>query len=143
MDLSVIIVASIGLLASVITASLSYYFTKKHQLKMEERRLKEEFYRSFIKAVNDAAIDNEDDDAQRRFAEGFNSLLLIANANVVIKLKEFHSFIAESEIPRGSEEHMMKFNDLLTKLIKEMRYDLFGRKNINKNYPEVYRAGKP
>jgi hypothetical protein len=55
-----VVVASVGLLASVITASLTYYFTKKHQLKMEERRLKEESYRKFIKALSDMALDNSE-----------------------------------------------------------------------------------
>ncbi len=64
--LSTVIVATIGLLASVSTASLSYYFTKKHQLEMEERRLKEEFYKSFIKALSDVTIDNKDDEAQKK-----------------------------------------------------------------------------
>ena len=145
MDLSVIIIASIGLLSSVITASLSYYFTKKHQLKMEERRLKEEFYRSFIKALSDVAIDNEDDAAQKRLSEGFNSLLLMANANVVSKLMEFHNFvkIENTAIPRDSEEWTKKHDDLLTELVKEMRQDLFGKeKNINKFFPKVHLVGR-
>jgi peptidoglycan/LPS O-acetylase OafA/YrhL len=62
-----VIVAMIGLLASVIAASLSYYFTKKYQLKMEERRLKEEFYKLFIKALSDVAINNKDSEAQKDF----------------------------------------------------------------------------
>ena len=145
MDLSVIVVASIGLLASVITASLSYYFTKKRQLKMGERRLKEEFYRSFIKALSDVAIDNKDDDAQKRLSEGFNSLLLMANANAVRKLMDFHDFvrIENTTILRDSEEWAKKHDDLLTELVKAMRQDLFGEeKNINKFFPKVHLIGR-
>ncbi|MCK5306830.1 MAG: hypothetical protein KAJ66_06810 [Candidatus Omnitrophica bacterium] len=145
MDLSEIIVASIGLLASAITASLSYYFTKKHQLKREECRLKEEFYRLFIKALSDVAIDNKDDDAQKSLSEGFNSLLLMANANVVSKLMEFHNFVKMENvvIPRDSEEWTRKHDDLLTELVKEMRQDLFGKgKNINRFFPKVHLVGR-
>ena len=65
-----ILVASISLFASVITASLSYHFTKKHQLKMEERQLKEEYYKSFIKALSDVAIDNYNNKAQKNYLKG-------------------------------------------------------------------------
>ena len=77
---------------------------------MEERRLKEEFYRSFIKALSDVAIDNKDDDAQKRLSEGFNSLLLMANANAVRKLMDFHDFvrIENTTILRDSEEWAKK-----------------------------------
>ncbi len=143
--LSTVIVATIGLLASVSTASLSYYFTKKHQLEMEERRLKEEFYKSFIKALSDVAIDNKDDEAQKRLSEGFNSLLLIANANVVKKLMEFHDFvkIENTNIHRDSEEWSRKHDDLLTELVKAMRQDLFGKeKDIDKFFPRVHLVGR-
>ncbi len=80
-----IIFATIGLLASVVTASMSYYFTKKHELKMEERRLKEEYFKKFLKALSDVAIDNKNEKALNRLSEGFNYLLLIADAEVVGK----------------------------------------------------------
>lgn len=143
--LSPVIIASIGLLASVITASLSYYLTKKYQLKMEVRRLKEEFYKSFIKALSDVAIDNRDDEAQKRLSEGFNSLLLIANAEVVKHLMKFHDFvrIENNSISRDSEEWSRKHDDLLTELVKVMRYDLFGsKKDINKFFPKVHLIGR-
>jgi hypothetical protein len=101
-----IIIASISLLASVITAALSYYFTKKHQLKIEGSRLKEEYYKSFIKALSDVAIDNKDNEAQRRLSEGFNSLIVIGRPAVVKKLMEFHDFVRveNAQLSRNSRD---------------------------------------
>lgn len=70
-----------GLFASAFTAFISYFFTKKHQMRIEERRLKEEFYKNYIKALSDVAIDNKSDEAQKRLSECFNTSLLIADSN--------------------------------------------------------------
>ena len=139
-----IIVASIGLLASAITVSVSYFFTKKHQLKMEERRLKEEFYKSFIKALSDVAIDNKDDEAQKRLSEGFNSLIVIASANVVRKLMDFHDFVRleNTTIPRNSEEWSRKHGILLNELVKAMRQDLFGKREAIDKFPAIHLVGR-
>lgn len=131
-----IIVATIGLLASVITASLSFYFTKKLQLKTEDRRLKEEYYKSFLKALSDVAIDAKNDKAQERMAESFNFLLAIASPEVVKNLMEFHSFVrrdTEDKISRNSQEWVIEHDKLLKSLIKSIREDIFGKeKNIDK-----------
>ena len=140
-----IIIASIGLLASVITASLSYYFTKKYQSKMEERKLKEEYYKSFIKAIGDVAIDNFNDEAQKRLSEGFNSLIVIASPNVVKELMEFHDFIRpqNTNIPRDSTEWLIEHDNRLRVLVKAMREDIFGKeKNIDKYISQVHLVGK-
>lgn len=139
-----IIVASISFLASVITASLSYYFTKKHQLKIEERRLKEEYYKSFIKALSDVAIDNYDEKALERLSEGFNSLIVIAGPKVVKKLMEFHEFTRAENmtIPRNSEKWSITHDALLKELVKAMREDIFGReKNIDQYISGVHLVG--
>lgn len=140
-----IVVASISLLASVITASLSYYFTKKHQLKIEEKRLKEEYYKSFIKALSDVAIDNYDEEAQERLSEGFNSLIVIASPKVVKKLMEFHNFvrIENTTIPRNSEKWSIQHDQLLRELVTVMREDIFGKeKDIDKYISEVHLVGR-
>jgi hypothetical protein len=140
-----VIIAAIGLLAAVITASLFYYFTKKHQLKMEERKLKEEYYKSFIKALSDVAIDNFDDEAQKRLSEGFNSLIIIASPNVVKELMDFHDFIRpqNTTIPRDSAEWLIEHDNKLRILVKTMREDIYGKeKNIDKYISQVHLVGK-
>jgi len=137
-----VIIASIGLLASVATASLSYYFAKKNQLKAEERRLKEEFYRFFIKSLSDVAIDNKSNRAQEDLSEAFNSLLLIAGEDVIRQLMKYHDFInfRNNSIPRDSEEWAKKHDELLHALIKVMRKDLHGFDD--QSLPPIHLVGK-
>ena len=145
MKMESIIIASISLLASVITASLSYYFTKKHQLKIEGRRRKEEYYKSFVKALSDVTISNKDSEAQRRLSEGFNSLIVIGSPTVVKKLMEFHEFVRAENLQqhRNSNEWAIQHDILLRAAIKEMRQDIFGKeKNIDDYLANVHLVGR-
>lgn len=123
-----VITGAIGLLASTVTASLAYYFSKRQQVTSENRRIKEEFYREFIKALSDVAQDNKDQEAQSKLAEGFNTLILVGSADVVNHLMAFHDFVkrSNSEFSRDSEDWSKKHDALLTALIKTMRDDLLG-----------------
>jgi len=141
-----IIVAGISLFASALTISLTYYFTKKHQLKMEERRLKEEFYKTFIVAMNDLVTDNKNAKFQKSFSNSVNSLLLIADSEVVNNLTLFVEYIKNKSVNRNSDDWINKHDILLTKLIKSMRKDLFGNKYTDeKVFPKIIHltGGKP
>ncbi len=144
---SIIIIASISLIASVLTASLSYYFAKKHERLSNERRLKEEFYRQFIEALNDVVIDSNDNNSQVRLSKAFNSLLLISSADVIQRLMDFHDFLRtdvaqKSPVPRDSKEWLIKHDDILNELIKAMRIDLFGAKKYSgRDFPRVHLVG--
>jgi len=145
MKIEPLILAAITLFASVITASLSYWFTKKHQLRLEERRLKEEYYKAFIKALSDVAIDNQDVAAQKRLSEGFNSLIVIGSPPVVKRLMQFHDFarVENTEIPRDSNEWSLRHDKLLRELVKEMRRDIYGKeKNIDEYISNVHLVGR-
>src|SRR5262249_52029221 len=121
--------AIIAFFASTVTASLAYFFTKRQQIRMENRRLKEEFYRQFMKALSDVAQDNQNREANGRLSEGFNTLILIGSADVVNHLMVFHDFVKPdgSQIPRDSDEWVSKHDELLTALVKSMRSDLLGK----------------
>ena len=145
MNTEPLIVAAISLFASVVTASLSYWFTKKNQLKLEERHLKEDYYKAFIKALSDVAIDNRDVEAQKRLSEGFNSLIVIGSPPVVKKLMQFHDFarIENTGIPRESNEWALKHDELLRELVKEMRRDIYGNeKDIDRFISNVHLVGR-
>ena len=145
MKIEPLLIASISLFASVLTASLSYWFTKKHQLRMEERRLKEEYYKIFIKALSDVAVDNRNDEAQKRLSEGFNSLIVIGSPPVVKSLMKFHDFarMENVEIPRDSNEWILRHDELLRELIKEMRRDIHGKeRDIDEYISNVHLVGR-
>ncbi len=129
-----IMVAIVGALVAVLTAVITNYLTKRSQLKFEERKLKEEYYTNYVKAISNNVLmkdeDGELDDAQNR-------LILVGSAEVVRILMQFHDAIKESAQPISGEEH----DKILTNLIKAMRADLYGTKKINDDYPTVHLSG--
>ncbi|WP_231384486.1 hypothetical protein [Leptospira alstonii] len=139
-----ILAASISILASVITASSAYYFTKRSQQLNDERRIKEEFFRQFIKALSDLAIDNSNRSASLAFSESINILLLIGSPGVVKALMNFHNYIRSDKTKTdGSSEQRDLHDELLRDLIKELRLDLFRNFKVNKNFPEIHLVGGP
>jgi len=137
-----IIIAIIGLLGSLLT----YYFTKRKELAAEQRKLKQEYYKSFIKALSDVAIDNSDDDAQKRLSEGFNSLIVVSAPKVVQRLMEYHNFVRtdqNEDIARDSKQWAEKHDEILRSLIKEIRKDIYGaEKKVDVLLSKVHLVGR-
>ena len=50
------IIIIIGAVTAIITITLTNFFAKRNQLKFEERKLKEEYYITFIRAISDSVI---------------------------------------------------------------------------------------
>lgn len=130
-----LVIALVGAFVTIVTALLTNYFTKKNQLRFEERKLKEEYYTNYIKAVSANVLlkgeDGELDDAQNR-------LLLVGSTDVVKALMAFWDKIKPSAPPLSGNEH----DRLLTELIKAMRADLYGRNAVNRGFPLVHLSGR-
>ena len=129
-----VILATVGAFVTMLTAIVTNYLTKKNQLKFEERKLKEEYYTNYVKAISHNVLmktgHEELDDAQNR-------LILIGSSDVVRILMQFHDKIKPSAPPLSFDEH----NRILTDLIKAMRADLYGTKKINDGYPIIHLSG--
>lgn len=129
-----IIVAIVGAFVTILTAIVTNYLTKRNQLKFEERKLKEEYYTNYVKAISDNVLMKEEyaelDDAQNR-------LILVGSADVVRILMHFHDRIKPSAPPLRGREH----DEILTELIKAMRADLYGTNKINIGYPLIHLSG--
>ncbi len=94
-------IALIGTATAVVTITLTNFFAKKNQLKLEERKLKEEYYISFIKAVSESVVSQFTEKSRDNLADSQNKLLLIASSKVVSKLMIFHDYIKPSIFPIG------------------------------------------
>jgi hypothetical protein len=134
-----LLIPFIALIAAIVSAGLTYSFTKKQQIASEERRLKETAYLDFIEALNHNVMDEDIEEARKALALARNKLLLIADAKVVCDLCKFTDYIAFDKA--GDMQHE-EHNRLLTNLLKSMRIDLYGKKKINDNYPMVALSGK-
>ena len=71
-----------------------------------------------------------------------NHILLIGSSDVVVNMIEFSEFIAADDEGNYINEFIIdEHNELLTKLIMSMRFDLYKRKQVNKDYPLVSLTG--
>lgn len=139
-----LLVPVIGVIAAIVSAALTYYFSKRKEVLSAERRLKEKFYLEFINALSSNVLTKDKDNAKSILARASNNILLIGSVDVVIKLRIFEKYIG----PSNKENFNQREHDiLLTELIKSMRNDLyknkaFNKRAVNKGYPTVGVIGK-
>ena len=135
------IVPLVSIVVAIVTASFSYYFTKKLQARADERRLKEEYYQNYINAISKAMIDFSSTEVLEILADSYNKITLVGSSFVVKNALAYHAYIGGSR--NKSEFSADEHDKLLTALIKSMRLDLFNDKNINNDYPTIrfIRAG--
>lgn len=105
-----IIVAIVGACVTIITAIITNYLTKNNQLKFEERKLKEKYYTTYVKAISDNVLMK---DKITELSEAQNRLILIGSSEVVSVLMKFHDKIKLSSQPISGEEH----DEILTELV--------------------------
>lgn len=134
-----LLVPIIGVMVSVISASLTYFFTKKQQIAADERRLKEKYYLNFIEAVSNNVVSDNSNKAHDQLADAQNQLLLIGSSEVVAKLMIFHNYVKSSNQQNFASE---KHDELLTDLLKSMRNDLYKNSKVNFGYPIIHLTGK-
>ncbi len=63
------IIALIGTITAVITVSLTNYFNKRNSLKLEERKVKQDYYVQFIKTLSDSMNNLESDDNEDKLRQ--------------------------------------------------------------------------
>jgi hypothetical protein len=120
MDTS-ILVATITTSGSIIVAALSFYLTKKHQIKTEWQKDKIAHYKLLLSALSDLATDGKDkEDANVRFALASNTIALVAPQSVITALMKFHNEVKFSNPNKTQEKH----DTLLKKLLLEIRKDI-------------------
>ena len=133
-----LIVPAVSLVIAVVSAALSYYFSKKQSISSDERRLKEQYYLEFINALNSNVLSNNREMGMSKLSEAHNKILLIGSSEVVRNLRAFAIYIGPTNTNFSQEEH----DRLITELIKSMRSDLHKSKNVNDGYPLIAISGK-
>lgn len=120
MDTSVL-VALITTSGSILIGSLSFYLTKRYQIKKEWQKEKIDHYKLLISAISDLAIDGKNkDEANRKFSMAVNTIALVAPQSVIMALMEFHDEVKFTN-PNPTIE---KQTILLKKLLLEIRKDI-------------------
>lgn len=135
-----IIIAIIGTATTIVTAILTNYFTKKKQLKFNERQLKGKYYLEYIEAIS-RNINNitQNDDETINENHAFNRLILIGSEDMINKLYKFQDFRIRHLKYNDVSEYNEKYNIALNDLIKAMRKDLYGKED--KQMHNIYFLG--
>ena len=135
-----LLIAVIGIIGAAISVSLTNYFSKRNQMKMEERKLKEAYYADYINALSYNVIRCDDKlDYMDRLSDAQNKLLLVGSSNVVEKLMKFNEYTKITN--RTVDFSIDKHDQLLKDVVVAMREDMFG-KHKNKGYPGIHLSGK-
>ncbi|MEA5016513.1 MAG: hypothetical protein VB099_18315 [Candidatus Limiplasma sp.] len=134
-----VLIPVVSIVVAIASATLTYYFSKRKQILADESRLKEKFYLEYINALSNNVLSDNLDDSRSRLSEAHNNILLIGNADVVTKLRNFSDYIG----PSNKERFNQKVHDeLVTELVKSMRVDLYKNPKINVGYPTIGISGK-
>lgn len=116
-----ILVAIITASGSILVAALTFYLTKRHQLKVEWQKEKLNHYKVLLSSLSDLAVDGTDKtDANMRFSLAANTIALVAHQYVIEALMSFHDEIKYSNQNKSSEKH----DELLNKLLLTIRKDI-------------------
>ena len=106
---------------AVIVAALTFYLTKRYEIRREWRQKKLEHYKEFLSAISDLAVDGIDKEkANKRLALAANTISLVAPQNVIEAWMSFHQEIKYTNPNRTPEKH----DQLLVELVLAIRRDI-------------------
>jgi len=116
-----IIATLITVFGSIMVAALTFYFTKKHEIKVEWQKQKLNHYKVLISSLSDLAVDGTDKEkANMNFSLAANTIALAAPQYVISALMAFHDHVKFTNPNPSPEEH----DKLLIKLLLAIRKDI-------------------
>ena len=116
-----VIVAIITVSGSILVAASTFFFTKRHEIKVEWQKQKLNHYKVLISSLSALAVDGTDkEEANMNFALATNTIALVAPQNVISALMELHNYVKFPNKNQTPEEH----DRLLQKLLLEIRKDI-------------------
>ena len=118
---SEIAVAIIAASSSIMIAALTFYLTKRHELKVQWQREKLNHYKVLFSSISDLAVNGIDiDAATMRFSLASNTIVLVAPQYVITALMAFQDEIKISNTNRTQASH----DKALKVLVLAVRKDL-------------------
>ena len=130
-----LLIPVIGIVTAVVSASASYYFTKKLQIKTENQKLKTKYYEEFFDALSYQATTEEKEGVDRTVI-AINKLPLICSSEVMRCLEPYKYYTSRQNTDKNIETE----NQLYTELIKAIRKDLY-RSKVNSGLPIITMQG--
>jgi hypothetical protein len=116
-----IIATLITISGSIMVAALTFYLTKKHEIKVEWQKQKLNHYKVLISLLSDLAVDGTDKEkANINFSLAANTIALVAPQYVISALMAFHDHVKFTNPNKSQEEH----DRLLIELLLAIRKDI-------------------
>jgi hypothetical protein len=111
-----VLVAVITASSSILIAALTFFLTKRHQLKVEWQHKKLEHYMNLLLSLSDLAIDRQ----SRNYASASNTISLVASQAVITALMELNEFLSTSNNQPDPQKH----DKLVRTLMLAIRADI-------------------
>lgn len=106
---------------SILVAAVTFYLTKRHQLKVEWKHEKLNHYKVLLSVLSDLAVDGTDkEEANKRFALAANTISLVAPQYVITALMNFHDEVKFSNKNKSIERHDQLLKELLLAIRKDI-----------------------
>jgi len=116
-----IIATLITVSGSIMVAALTFYLTKKHEIKVEWQKQKLNHYKVLISSLSDLAVDGTDkEEANMKFSLAANTIALAAPQYVISALMAFHDHVKFTNPNPSPEKH----DRLLIELLLAIRKDI-------------------
>lgn len=128
--LPLIVTTAITALAAIIAVFVTYALTRKREHEGDWRKLKLEQYQEFVLALSGVVRERATPEAQRRYADAVNSMMLVAPAVVLVRLQAFQDEISYVNKGRTLERH----DQALHELFQAMRQDVHPSKLEDENF---------
>ncbi|MFZ5452297.1 MAG: hypothetical protein ACOZF2_10590 [Thermodesulfobacteriota bacterium] len=106
--------------ATVIVAALSFFLNKRAERKAALQQRKLAHYQELINALSDLVNDLDQDKANLRFNNAFNTMALVAPQNVIDSLMKFHDQIRISNPNKSEEGYDRTLKELLLAIRKSL-----------------------
>ena len=116
-----IIVAVVSIIGTIISASITFYLTKKRELKIQWQNEKLNHYKVLLSSLSDLAVDGIDKDkANERFVLAVNTIAVVAPQYVITALMNFYNEAKFSNKSPSIESYDLLFKELILAIRKDI-----------------------
>ena len=106
---------------AIVTAGLTYFFTKRREREADWRKMKLDQYKEYVAALSGIVEGRDTPEGHIRYVDAVNSLTLVASPKVLRELYAYMDYTTSRNISKSIEQH----DRLLTNLMHVLRQDVF------------------
>jgi hypothetical protein len=119
---------------AVVTAGLTYFFTKRREREADWRKFKLDQYKEYVAALSGIVEGRDTPEGHIRYVDTINSLTLVASPEVLRALYAYMDHTTSRNANKTREPH----DKILTGLMNALRHDVNPRRHREKNL-QTYR----